>query len=429
MKMDLRPFRGWHYTGDVSRRIAPPYDILQPSDKAALLDGCADNIVAVDLPHVPPVGVGPDALYDAAAARLKAMKAAGTLVRDDRPALYAYSQTYTWAGRTYTRRAMMCGVRATELYEGVWPHEKTFPGPKADRLKLTEATRMQLSPIFGVFNDPGDVSATLWGAAEGAEPFARGRLRGVDEAIWAVTDPDVIAAVRAAMAEVPVFIADGHHRYTTALNYRNALRDRGAIDDDHEANFVLFTLVPADDPGLLILPTHRLVGGITDGYDCAALMAETADAVEWRSVPLTDALIQTPDEALAAFGPGAMAFLDAGGEQAHVARLADPSVMAALAPDQPQVWRDLDVAILHKLFLEQHILQHAPADTHLGYTARGAEVMEGLASGRYSLAAILRGTPLQSVIDVALARTVMPHKSTFFYPKLATGMVLKPLEA
>ncbi|MFW6155024.1 MAG: DUF1015 family protein [Planctomycetota bacterium] len=427
--MDIRPFRGWHYTGDVSRCIAPPYDILQPADKAALLDGCGDNIVAVDLPHVPPVGIGPDARYDAAAAKLKAMKASRTLVREGDPALYAYSQSYTWGGRTYTRRAMICGVRATELYEGVWPHEKTFPGPKADRLKLTETTRMQLSPIFGVFNDPGDVSASLWRATEGAGPFAHGTLNGVEEAIWAVTDPDVIAAIRAAMTDVPLFIADGHHRYTTALNYRNALRDRGAIDDDHEANYVLFTLVPADDPGLLVLSTHRLVPGITDGYDCAALMAETADTVAWQSVPLTDALVNAPDDALAAFGDGAIAFLDTGGDQAHIARLTDPAVMAALAPDQPEVWRQLDVAILHRLFLDRHILKHVPAGTHLGYTAYGAEVVEGLKSGDYTLAAILRSTPLQSIIDVARAKAVMPHKSTFFYPKLATGMVLKPLEA
>ncbi len=425
--MDIRPFRGWHYTGDVSRFIAPPYDILRPADKAALLDRCADNIVAVDLPRVPPVGVGPDALYDAAAAKLEAMKHSAALRREDEPALYAYSQTYTWAGRTYTRRAMLCGVRATELYEGIWPHEKTFPGPKADRLKLTEATRMQISPIFGIFNDPGGVSGALWGAAEAVEPVARGRLKGVEETLRAVSDPDVIAAVRAAMAEVPIFIADGHHRYTTALNYRNALRDRGAIDDDHEANYVLFALVPADDPGLLVLPTHRMVPGITDGYDCAALMAETADVATWQSVPLTDALIETPDGALAAFGAGAIAFLDAGGDMAHIARLSDPAVMETLAPDQPKVWRDLDVAVLHKLFLDRHILQHVPADTHLGYTACGREVLDGLNTGDYRLAAILRSTPLQSILDVALAKSVMPHKSTFFYPKLATGMVLKPL--
>jgi uncharacterized protein (DUF1015 family) len=269
----------------------------------------------------------------------------------------------------------------------------------------------------------------MWRAAEGAEPVAHGRLKGVEEALRAVTDPDAIAAIRRAMTGVDIFIADGHHRYTTALNYRNALRDRGAIDDDHEANYVLFTLVPADDPGLLILPTHRMVPNITDGYDCAALMAETADAVTWRSVKLSDALIDTPDDALAAFGPGAMAFLDAGGDRAHIARLADPAVMAALAPDQPEVWRRLDVAILHKLFLDRHILTHIPPDTHLGYTAYGREVADGLNAGRYTMAAILRGTPLQSVIDIARARTVMPHKSTFFYPKLATGMVLKPLEA
>ncbi len=425
---EIRPFRGWRYAGDVTGRIAPPYDILDSAGKTALLSGNPDNIVSVDLPHVPPVGVGPQDVYDAAAAKLAELQSSGTLVQDDGPALYAYSQTYAWGDRQFTRRAMICGVRATELCEGVWPHEQTFAGPKADRLKLTEATRLQMSSIFGFFDDSAGAGDALWEAVGSTAPTVAGELNGVTEKLWAITDPDVIARVADAMADSPIFIADGHHRYTTALNYRNALREAGEIDDDHEANFVLFTLVAMDDPGLLVLPTHRLIGGITDGFDCEALVAETAETVVWEKADITDQLWEDPDAFLAPFGPGAIAFVDGDLAAAYVGRLAKPETMVEQAPDECDTWRGLDVAILHTFFLDAHILPHVSVTQHLGYTAKGDQVHDALTSGACQMAAILPGTPLAAVRDIALAKAVMPHKSTYFFPKLATGMVLKPLE-
>lgn len=423
---EIRPFRGWHYRGDVSSLIAPPYDILSAADKDALLAGSPDNIVAVDLPHVPPKEVGPDAEYQAAAAKLAALQESGVLAQDDRPAVYAYSQSYAWAGKRYMRRALICGVRATEFGQAVWPHEKTFAGPKADRLKLTELTGVQLSPIFGFFDDAAAVSEALWSAATGA-PLACGELRGVREEIWAVTDPAVISRIAAGLADRKIFIADGHHRYTTALNYRNALAAAGRIDDEHEANFVMFTLVPGNDPGLLVLPTHRLISGLGDSFGCEDLAGETRDLAEWHRLEKADALLADPDAVLAPFGEGAMAFLDRRGSAAYVARLTDAAVMRRLAPDQVDPWRKLDVAILHRLFLDEYVARHATAELKVGYTAHGGEVAEALATGECDMAAVLQGTPLSAVRDIALAHSTMPHKSTYFYPKLATGMVLKPL--
>ena len=425
---DIRPFRGWHYTGEVSDLIAPPYDILSPEDKAALLAKSADNIVAVDLPHVPPKSLGPQEAYTGAAAKLAAMQEAGTLVRDAAPALYAYSQTYVWAGQTYTRRALTCGVRATELCRDIWPHEETFAGPKADRLRLTEATRTLLSPIFGFYEDTGGAGRRLWESVGDGEPTVEGRLNDVTERLWVVTDDKTIAAVCNAMAEVPIFIADGHHRYTTALDYRNARRDADEIDEDHETNFVLFTLVAMDDPGLLVLPTHRMISGIADGYACEELMAETDAFVQWQEVAIGEELLGNTDAALASFGAGAMAFLDANCKVARVARLTEPKVMDELAPDQCPAWRGLDVSVLQKVFLERHIFPHVAGEGHPGYSAYGREVIDALTGGRCQLAAMLQGTPLSAVKEIALAKAVMPHKSTYFYPKLATGMVLKPLQ-
>ncbi len=424
---EIRPFRGWHYSGEVSDLIAPPYDILSADAKRSLLARSGDNIVAVDLPHVPPKDVGPAAAYQAAAEKLSAMQAAGVLVREAAPALYAYSQSYTWAGRSYTRKMLMGGVRATELCEGVWPHENTFAGPKADRLKLTEVTGMQLSPIFAFFDDTGGAGQRLWADVADREPAAAGELDGTTERLWAVTDPDVVAGVCEAAAGVPIFIADGHHRYTTALNYIKALRKAGRIDADHPANFVLFALAAMDDPGLLVLPTHRLVSGCPAEFDAAALAAATAAFTEWKTVEITDRLLDDPDGFLAAHGPHAMAFLDAGLDGAHVARVTDPSVMARLAPQQNDTWRQLDVAILHEAFLGAHVAPRCGDSMAVTYTAYGREVVDALRGGECQLAVMLQSTPLAAVKEIALAHAVMPPKSTYFYPKLATGMVLKPL--
>ncbi len=424
---EIRPFRGWRFGGDVTSVIAPPYDILSADDKAALLAKSADNIVSVDLPHVPPKDVGPDEAYVASAQKLTAMQSSGKLMQEATPALYAYCQEHTWAGKTYARRALLCGVRATELGEGVWPHEKTFAGAKADRLKLTETTGVQLSPIFGFLDDVNNASEKLWAAVGDADPAAAGQLGPVAEKIWPVTDPDAIAAVRGAIRDVPIFIADGHHRYTTALNYRNTLRDAGKIDDEHEANFVLFALVAMDDPGLLVLPTHRMVRNVATGFGAAELAAELAGSFECKQMPITDELLETPDAALAPFGPHAMAIIDSALDAAHVVRLADPELMKRHAPDQCDAWRGLDVAILHRLLLEQNIAARCDGEPKIGYTAFGREVADTLKQGQARLAVLLQGTPLAAVKDVALAGEVMPHKSTYFYPKLATGMVLKPL--
>jgi len=424
---EIRPFRGWHYSGEVSDLIAPPYDIVSADAKRSLLARSGDNIVAVDLPHTPPKQLGPEEAYQAAAGKLAAMQSAGVLVREAAPALYAYSQSYTWAGRSYTRRALMCGVRMTELCEGVWPHEETFAGPKADRLKLTEVTGMQLSPIFAFFDDTAGAGPRLWANVADREPLAAGKLDGTAERIWAVTDPDVVAGVCKAVAGAPIFIADGHHRYITAMNYTKALRAAGKIDADHPANFVLFALVAMDDPGLHVLPTHRLLTGLAGEFDCAALAAETAAFTEWKTVEITDRLLDDADGFLAAHGPHAMAFLDPTLDGAHVVRVTDPSVMARRAPAQSDTWRQLDVAILHEALLTPHVAPHCPDSMTVTYTAHGREVIDALRDGTCQLAAMLQSTPLSAVKDIALAHAVMPPKSTYFYPKVATGMVLKPL--
>jgi uncharacterized protein (DUF1015 family) len=425
--MEIRPFRGWRYAAtDVSALIAPPYDILDAADKAALLGRSADNIVAVDMPHVPPNEPGPAGEYEAAAATLAEWNASGRMVQDPRPALYVYQQTYTRAGKTYCRRAILAGVRATDFGKDVIPHEHTFAGPMADRLKLTECTGMQLSPIFGFYNDPaGQVGNALARPAAG-EPAASGTLAGVQEKLWILDDPKALAAIAAALKNEPVFIADGHHRYTTAMNYAKSLRRAGRIDHDHETNFVMFALVARTDPGLLILPTHRLVAGLKADFTFAKLRNALGAAFDSRKLDPAKVDLSDADAALRPYGPATIAVID--GNEIWTLKLIDPAAMQAVAPNECDAWRALDVAILQELVIDRALSPWKTGDFAVTYTPDGAKALSAVRSGRARLAFCLQGTSLSAIETIALAGATMPHKSTYFYPKLATGMVLKPLQ-
>ena len=247
-------FNGKKFSGGLSDVLAPPYDVLSEAEKSALLSRHSRNIVAVDLPHVPPKSVGPPEAYERSGRFLHEWLEDGTLVRDPEPAIYVYHQVFAHEGRPYTRRMYIARVRITAFSEGaVLPHEKTFGGPKEDRLALMKTTRCNLSPIFGIYPDPNH---TVDGALEGVvqrTPDAQGTLDGVQNLIWMVTDGSIVRRVVDAMASVKVFIADGHHRYETALKYRDEVVAAGNLPEDHPARFVMFVLASMDDPGCLIL--------------------------------------------------------------------------------------------------------------------------------------------------------------------------------
>ncbi|MGA2265984.1 MAG: DUF1015 domain-containing protein [Phycisphaerae bacterium] len=427
--MEIRAFRGWRYRpdddGDVSDFIAPPYDILSGQDKIQLLTRSDKNIVAVDMPHVPPSSLGPDETYQQAARRLADWQEHGVLTREAKPALYAYEQEFSWAGKTYTRRAILCSVRATEPGRDVIPHEHTFAGPTADRLRLTQCTRTQLSPIFGFYRDPSGTAAAMLAEATAGAADAHGQLGEVSEKLWVIRDAKWIAQFTATLRDQPVFIADGHHRYATALNYRDGLAAGGKLPADHEANFVLFALVARQDSGLLILPTHRIIRGLSAGFSMDALAA-AAKEFRWQraDLPATD----DADTFLRPYGGGAMAFIPAGASGAWIAKLTDPAAMRQAAGGQIEAWQKLDVAILHKLIVEKALRPWWTNNSAIEYTPSIPRLLEACKSGQASLGVCLQATGLDAVEAVASAGASMPHKSTYFYPKMSTGWVLKPLE-
>jgi uncharacterized protein (DUF1015 family) len=431
---DIRPFLGIRYDThrfgrDISALLAPPYDVLDASDKEALLAAGMENIVAVDLPHVPPKQAGPEEVYADAAARLEAWREDGVVVSERAPALYRYHQTFQHDGRQITRRMLIARLRLEPFGTGrVFPHEQTFPGAKADRLKLMQATRCNLSAVFGLYSDAdGVVSHLLTGFPGPAD--ATGMLDGVLNEIWVVSNTGLQAQVTAAMADKNFYIADGHHRYETALTYRDELADElGSLPDEHPANYLMVVLCAMEDPGLLILPTHRVVA-TPGGFDAAAFAEQIAERFE--TLLVTDPPQAAPFAAsLSKYGRAAIGLYDGSTAKYCVLKPRGDDVLESLAPDKPAAWRRLDVAALHRYLITEVLSPHhlGGADPKIRYLKDAAGAVDLAASEQHAVAFLLQPIDLADLRAVCEAGEVMPQKSTFFAPKLATGLVINPLE-
>jgi uncharacterized protein (DUF1015 family) len=415
---DVRPLRALHYApgraGDLGAVIAPPYDVIGPEDRAALLRRSSRNVVAIDLPE-DPAGGDP---YAAAAATLAAWRDEGVLVRDAEPAVWVLEQDYTGPdGRARRRRGFLARIRVEPYGAGrVRPHERTHPGPREDRLRLTRATRANVSPIFALHDDPDRAAwAALAPHASGA-PW--GEARDADEAVhrvWRVADPGAIAAVRDALAPSELLIADGHHRYETARVYADELGGEGPH------RYVLACLVALQDPGLTVFPTHRLATGVDAG---ASDRLDAALERDWVAEPVDPADLEP------APGDG----VRIGVYDRHGARrltLRDPAIAAAALPGRPAPYRRLDTAVLEALVLTGALGLSEDDISHLHGLAYAGTVEEARArvdAGEAQAAFVMGATPVERIRDVAAAGEVMPPKSTYFFPKVPTGIVLNPLD-
>lgn len=442
--------------GDVSSVVAPPYDILDQTAKDALLEKDPGNIVGIDLPCVPASRAGPVEAYEAAAARFQNLLAMGTMTRRERPAMFAYRQSFEFGGKRYERCGMACTVDTVPFGAreggGMLPHERTFGGPKQDRLALMRATRTQLSPVFGLYADGagqdgqgGRGAGVVRGIiASSAADMTADLGDGVTHEVWTVEDEAEIAAFTEALAGQDIFIADGHHRYTTAIDYLKTLEKAGGLaadQMDHPARRTMFVLVSMDDPGLAIGPTHRVLGGMAD-YTIEAFIDAAAGLLNVEAIDNDPKLFEHQIERLAdrertnVFG-----LYDYATGLCFAAWPATADPLEDRFPEMPAAWRNLDVALVQHLIVEEicepllnegkpvkwafpHTIEEmlAVGKGDMASAGAGAE-----ASGRAQLAVVLRATPLEAVRDVSLAGELMPQKSTYFYPKLATGLFLYPL--
>lgn len=430
----IRPFAGIRYARqkglEFSNVIAPPYDVLDEKGKSALLAKSPDNIVKVDLPFLPPKVAGPDAVYDDAAFQLDRWLSAGVLKRDTRPAIYPYTQSFEHSGRTFHRRGFIALVKLTPFGEDIIPHEKTYAGPIEDRMKLMRATGAQLSPIFGLFPDPSnDITGLLYKNL--GKPELSGTMDGVKNDLWSVIDADVENQVIDLMKRRHIYIADGHHRYTTALQYQKECEEKagGKLPPSDPANYCMFVLVGMQDDGLLILPTHRMIGGLTN-FDVVAFKAAVGPNFDVTEAPISPTELADFARTLAMDSPHAFGLYDGQAKTTYVLRLKNLDVLKSIEPKQSDAWRKLDVAILQRYLLDEVLQPKFAGGKELtkGYTANAAQIAGEVDGKKYQIALLLQPTPLHALEELGKTKEVMPQKSTYFFPKLATGMVINPLK-
>ncbi len=414
---EIEPLRALRYdlerTGGLEDVLAPPYDVIDTEQRARLEARSPYNAVRIDLPR------GDDP-YRHAAAQLTAWQAEGAIVRDPAPALWVLAQSYTGPdGATRTRRGFLGRVRIEDYGAGrIRPHERTHPGPKEDRLALTRATQANLSPIFALFSDP---SAGAWDAlapATATQPWSQATDDdGTIDRLWRVDDPEVIAAVHTALSEAELLIADGHHRYETARVYADEVGGEGSH------RFVLMCLVALEDPGLTVFPTHRLIRGLRPEQHELLAGALSRD---FDIEPLHD---------LSALAPAhgdriRIGYIDARFRRPFMLTLRDSSIADAALPGHSAPYRRLDTAVLEALVLKGALgMTDEDIDelAGLGYARDFDEALSLVRSAQYDAAFFMAPTPIAQVRAVAACGESMPPKSTYFYPKVPTGLVFSPL--
>ena len=424
---DISPFAGLRYAtdrvGDLASVLCPPYDVIGEDERRELEARHPENVVRLELPRG-----ADDARYATAARLLGAWTTEGILRAENREAFYLYEQQFGYAGQRYTRRGFFAAVRLEPLERRVvLPHEKTLSAPKEDRKKLLRATHTQISPVFGLYRDAGGAArAIIDEVAAGAPTVDATTTDGVRHRLWVITGAPAVDGLRTLLADKQILIADGHHRYETMLGMAPELRPLDAAAGAAASDFVMMFLARAEDPGLLVLPTHRMVKDLPD-FSFDGLVAAAGAAFE----------IAQGDEATAAE------------IEARLTREGEKRVVFAVrAPGRPTVWmtlkpildlsalgppalRNLDVTVLHGVILGPLLAIDAEAlanQSFLTYTHDSAEALARVERGEVQAAFFMNPTKVEQVLAACEAGFVLPQKSTYFLPKLATGLVMYRLE-
>lgn len=408
--MMVRPFRGVRYNTDsigaLDDVLAPPYDVITPKEQDALYERDPNNVVRLILSREEG-----DARYEAAARTMRRWLAEGVLVQDSEPAVYPYYQEFEDEGRQYTRKGFIAAVRLQDFEaKKVLPHEQTFSGPKEDRLKLTRSTRANLSPVFSIYSDPvGSFEAAIDELVADAAPLLD--CKGTDNVrnlMWKLTDPDMFELMTQLFDSMSLLIADGHHRYETALNYRTERRtESGNGKGDGEYEYVMMYLTRAESEGLLIKPTYRVAktpvqrGG-----------GELLDRIrEQFSVKAVD-LEQTLD----GLGVSEFCLLLSGGKESYK--------LSPLTEEKDGLMNQA-VMLLHDRIFGPILDEEASG---VVYTKSLEEVLGLLVSNPDAIAFLLPPSRVEDIFKVTLAGEKMPHKTTYFYPKILSGLVFHTLD-
>jgi len=436
----IAPFRGLHYNPakapNLTDVVTPPYDVIKPAERQAFAARHPYNMVHLILPQARP---GDDRLanrYTRAGARFRQWEQDEVLVRDPAPAFYYWETDFQHADRTWTRRGLAALVRLEPLSGGgIKPHEQTFSAVKADRLELFKASQANFSPIFSLYPDPADrVMGLLKGARPDAPMMAFEDTLGYSQRLYQVTAPEAVQAVHRAFLEMPLFIADGHHRYETSLNFQKFMKERyPQASPEAPFNYTLMYLSNMFDPDLVILMAHRLLGGPRlKQLEEARVMGRLKEYFEIVTLPAAhefgEAYEEFLQQTLAEVPAGESAFIVLGFGRKAWRLVMRPGVrQKVLARQMHPALAQLDVAVLNYLIFEKILGLDAQAqddpDT-CKYTSKISEAVTAVTRGEARLAFLLNPTRIQQVQEVATAGLIMPRKSTYFYPKVMTGLIL-----
>jgi uncharacterized protein (DUF1015 family) len=424
---EVLAFNALHYdlgkVGSLDAVAAPPYDVIDAEQRAALLGRSPYNAVAIDLPK-PFDPADPDSdpsgdPYAEAAARIGQWRGEGALIQDEEPSIWALSQDYVAPdGNSYSRNGILARVRVEDYESGtVRPHERTHPGPLLDRLELTRASGYNLSPIFSLSTED---AWPLVAPALPDEPWGQARDEdGTVNRLWKVEDPEIHQAVTECLAGAQLLIADGHHRYETA----RAFRDEVGGEGPH--NYTLMSLTGLDDPGLTVFPTHRLLSGFADDSEKQQRLGNgLRELFEVEEVGRER--IDPKDEE----GVGVFGLYDSFHKRAFRLRLKDVAELDRRLDGKPEAYRRLDSAILETLVLKglagmsDHDIDERDGLEYAKSVPAALEMVDG---GGYDVAFIQRPVPVEQVKAVAETEENMPPKSTYFFPKVMTGFAFNPV--
>jgi len=428
---DIIPFRGLRYNpekiSNLASVVTPPYDIIDESAQARYYAENPANVIRLELGLIFPQDSNSNNRYTRAAQYLEKWQEDQTLLAEEKAALYLYQQEFNFRGEKVVRTGFVCGLKLEPYEKGnILPHEETLSKPKADRLQLMRATNSNFSSIFGLYSDEQKEAEQLL-LAEVKEQAPD--INIIDEAgethkIWMIKNEELIERIVALLADRPVYIADGHHRYETALEYYHEMKEQGLQGYD----YVMATLVNVFDEGLVVLPTHRLVGNIP-GFKLDAFMNRLADLFEIELYK--DKNIGAFMQELESRGKKHRVFGMYSGKDIFFLELKNPEQASKLLPDNKSAaWEKLDVALLDNIILDQLLginEQKRRSQENLAYTRSEEWLMEQIDNRNYQLGFLLNPTRVEEIIAVAQARDKMPQKSTYFYPKLITGLIINKM--
>lgn len=418
---EIKEFRALRFTdkaGKIGELCCPPYDIISAEERLEYLEKNENNVIKLEAPDQTPEG------YAGAAAELDRRLKAQVMAQDSVPALYIYEESFAVNGKNYSFRGVSAYVKLHEFSEGIiLPHEHTLSKAKSDRLNLLKATGCSFSQIYSLYNNEGGEIPRLIAELSSGTPdveFTDGD--NVTHRMWIAEKSEKTAELCALFADKKLYIADGHHRYETALNFRRYANENGIANEN--TDYIMMFLVDMQNDGLVVFPTHRIIFGV-EGFSSEALLSKAA---EYFSVEKTAADIEAVLEEEYKNGATAFGYYD--GEATYLLKLKDKAVLARLLPDMGEALRNLDVTVLHSLLLEGILgidKENLANQINLRYTRATAEAKEGVNNGA-DCCFILNPTRVSEIAAVAAAGDTMPQKSTYFYPKLTTGLIINKVK-